>query len=60
MKLYFHASITAQNCEIEGLYLIIFFVQEVFGESGKRRIGISNELFCLAPDAKEERERRDK
>ena len=37
-----------------------FFVREVFGKSAKKRIGISNELFCLAPDAKEERERRDK
>ena len=37
-----------------------FFVREVFGESGKKRKGISNELFRLTPDAKEERGRRGK
>ena len=52
--------INIQNCEIEGLFLIIFFVREVFGEFGKKRIGISNELFRLAPNAKEEKGRRGK
>ena len=38
--------------------LLYFFVREVFGESGKKRIGISNELFGLTLNVKEEKERR--
>ena len=46
--------------KLKDCILLFFFVREVFGEFGKKRIGISNELFRLAPNAKEEKGRRGK